>query len=110
MIKKRTRQMRRSHKFSGVDKRRKPYLKVIKTNSNISVSLIDNEKIIASVFSHHLGINGGNKEGAIKVGEKIADIALSLDYKDIAFHRNGYPYHGRIAALADAARDKGLNF
>ena len=52
----------------------------------------------------------GNKEAATKVGELIANRAQEAGIKTIAFDRSGYKYHGRVKCLADAARDKGLEF
>ena len=54
--------------------------------------------------------NGGNVEAAKKVGEDIAKKALAKKITTIVFDRSGYIYHGRVAALADAARSAGLKF
>ncbi len=53
---------------------------------------------------------GGNKTAAQAVGKAIAERALAAGVKDVAFDRRDYQYHGRVAALADAAREAGLNF
>lgn len=54
--------------------------------------------------------NGGNIEAAAKVGKLIAERAKAAGYEKVAFDRSGYKYHGRIKALADAARENGLEF
>ena len=54
--------------------------------------------------------NSGNVEAAKLVGKQIAEKALAQDIKQVVFDRNGFLYHGRIKALADAAREAGLNF
>jgi len=54
--------------------------------------------------------NGKNSDAAAKVGRAIAEKALAAGYEKIAFDRSGYRYHGRIKALADAAREGGLKF
>jgi len=54
--------------------------------------------------------NGGNKVAAIAVGKRIAEKAKQLGIERVAFDRSGYKYHGRIKALADAAREGGLKF
>ena len=54
--------------------------------------------------------NGGNKAAAAMVGKRIADRAKALGIEAVAFDRSGYRYHGRVQALADAAREAGLKF
>jgi large subunit ribosomal protein L18 len=54
--------------------------------------------------------NGGNKAAAAIVGKRIADRAKALGIEAVAFDRSGYRYHGRVQALADAAREHGLKF
>uniref|UniRef100_A0A1A9UKJ1 Large ribosomal subunit protein uL18c n=1 Tax=Glossina austeni TaxID=7395 RepID=A0A1A9UKJ1_GLOAU len=63
------------------------------------------EKKIMSRFT-----NSGNKKAAAIIGEKIAKRALNKSIKKVAFDRSGFKYHGRIKALAEAARQFGLNF
>ncbi|AIN47264.1 50S ribosomal protein L18 [Candidatus Palibaumannia cicadellinicola] len=55
-------------------------------------------------------INTGNKNAAIAVGQKLAERALEKGIKNVSFDRSGYQYHGRVQALADAAREAGLKF
>ena len=54
--------------------------------------------------------NGANKSAAAIVGKRIADRAKALGIESVAFDRSGYRYHGRVRALADAAREAGLKF
>ncbi len=95
----------------------KPRLSVFKSLSHIYAQLIDDtngktiiaasstEKAVASGIKHC-----GNVEAAKKVGANIAERALGKNIKNVVFDRSGYQYHGCIKALADAAREKGLNF
>ena len=53
---------------------------------------------------------GGNKEQATAVGKRLAERAIAKGVETVYFDRNGRPYHGRVAALADAAREGGLKF
>ena len=90
-----------------------PRLNVFRSNKHISCQIIDDEaqKTLVSCSSITLKLeNGGNIEAAKQVGAKIAEIALANNIKDVVFDRGGYNYHGRIQALADAAREAGLNF
>jgi large subunit ribosomal protein L18 len=57
-----------------------------------------------------IGNRGGNKEGAALVGASIAERALEKGIKKVVFDRNGFLYHGRVKALSEAAREKGLEF
>ena len=66
--------------------------------------------VSASSLSKDFDGNGGNVEGAKKVGELIAKHAVEKDIKDVVFDRGGYLYHGRVKALAEGAREGGLNF
>ena len=92
-----------------------PRLNVFKSSKHISVQLIDDEKGItlasSSTTDELLKIkNGGNIDSAKIVGEDIAKKAKTLKIKKIVFDRGGYLYHGRVEALADAARENGLEF
>jgi len=93
----------------------RPRLNVYRSNKNIYVQLIDDIKGVtvasASTADKELGIEGGNNiEAAKKVGEAIAKRAQEKGYKSVVFDRGGYLYHGRVKALADAAREAGLEF
>lgn len=92
-----------------------PRLNVYKSNNNIFAQIIDDSKgitlVSASSNDKELKLeNGGNVEAATKVGELLASRAKKLKIKKVAFDRGGYLYHGRVQALADAARTNGLEF
>lgn len=92
-----------------------PRLNVFRSNQNIFAQLIDDENCItlasASSIDKELKLeNGSNVEAAAKVGKLIAERAKKLNIKNVKFDRGGYQYHGRVAALADAARENGLEF
>ena len=93
----------------------KPRLSVFRSNKDIYVQLIDdaNGTTIASASSRQKDIAGqkGNKvETSKRVGEAIAKKSLELGISDVVFDRSGYLYHGRIKAVADGAREGGLQF
>jgi large subunit ribosomal protein L18 len=56
------------------------------------------------------GKSGGNVEAAKRVGKAIAELALQMQIEEVVFNRNGFLYHGRVKALAEAAREAGLRF
>ena len=90
-----------------------PRLCVYRSNKNIEVQLIDdvNRVTLASSSSMSLKLeNGSNIEAATKVGADIASKAKAKNITKVVFDRSGYIYHGRIKALADAAREGGLEF
>lgn len=90
-----------------------PRLCVYRSNKNISAQIIDDENAVtlASASSTSLKLaNGGNIEAATKVGEAIAEACKKAGITKVVFDRGGYLYHGRVAALAEAARNKGLEF
>ena len=90
-----------------------PRLNVFRSNSNIFVQIIDDVKGNTLVSSSSVELklkNGGNVEAAIKVGKLIAERAKKAKIKNVVFDRGGYLYHGRVKALADAARENGLEF
>jgi len=91
----------------------KPRLCVFRSNKNIEAQIIDDVKGVTIVSSSSVQLklkDGGNCQGAAKVGEDLAKKALAKGIKVIAFDRAGYLYHGRVAAVADAARKAGLQF
>ena len=93
----------------------RPRLSVFRSNSHIYVQLIDDAKgqtlVMASTLEEGLREKtGGSAEGAKSVGQLIAKRALAKNIKQVVFDRSGYLYHGRIKALADAAREGGLQF
>lgn len=92
-------------------------LTVYRSNCNIYAQIIDDEKsstlASASTVDKEIKNNlktGGNKEAAIAVGQLIAIKAAKAGVKEVYFDRSGYLYHGRVKALADAARENGLSF
>ena len=90
-----------------------PRLNVFRSNSHIFAQIIDDEKgtTLVSSSSQELKIkNGGNIEGAKLVGKDIALKAKKSGITKVVFDRGGYQYHGRVEALADAARENGLEF
>ena len=90
-----------------------PRLCVYRSSKNISAQIIDDENgiTLASASSLTLKLkNGGNIEGATKVGEAIAEACKKAGITKVVFDRGGYLYHGRVKALAEAARSKGLEF
>jgi len=87
---------------------------VCRSLKNITAQLIDssNGKVLATVSTQQKefkGKSGGNIEAASKIAE-IAKKAIDLGHKKVTFDRSGYKYHGRVKALADGARDGGLEF
>lgn len=87
-----------------------PRLDVYRSNKHIFAQLIDDEKGVTLGSASSLKIKGNNKEVATQIGKEIAEVAKKLKIKKVVFDRGGYLYHGRVAALADAARENGLEF
>ena len=90
-----------------------PRLCVYRSNKNIEAQLIDDVKGVTLVSSSSMALkleNGSNIEAAAKVGKDIAEKALTKKIKKVVFDRSGYIYHGRVKALAEAAREAGLDF
>ena len=95
----------------------RPRLCVYRSNKNISAQVIDDVNGVTLVSASSLDKElkgeigyGGNKEAAKKVGEALAKRALAKGIEEVCFDRGGFLYHGRVAALADAAREAGLMF
>ena len=90
-----------------------PRLCVFRSNKHIEVQVIDDVKgvTLASASSIALKLeNGSNIEAAAQVGKAVAEACLAKGIENVVFDRGGYVYHGRVAALADAAREAGLKF
>ncbi|MCQ2748068.1 MAG: 50S ribosomal protein L18 [Mycoplasmoidaceae bacterium] len=89
-----------------------PRLVVTKTNANIIAQIFDDAKGVTLVSSSsiQLKLKSGNVKACEKVGEDIAKKALAKNIKKVSFDRGGSKYHGRVQALADAARKAGLEF
>lgn len=106
------RQTRVRSKVKGTADR--PRLNVFRSANHIYAQLIDDTAgvTLAAASSMDKGFDGygGNKEGAARVGKAIADAAKAKGIEEVVFDRAGYLYHGRVAALADGAREGGLKF
>ena len=91
-----------------------PRLNVFRSNANIYAQLIDDVNGVTLVSANTLEkeFEGatGNCEAAKKVGAVLAERAKAKGIEDVVFDRGGYLYHGRVAALAEGAREGGLNF
>lgn len=90
-----------------------PRLCVYRSNKNIEAQLIDDVNGVTLVSSSSMTLkleNGGNVEAAAAVGKDVAEKALAKNITTIVFDRSGYVYHGRVEALAEAAREAGLKF
>jgi large subunit ribosomal protein L18 len=110
----RTAKVRRNIRRAAGERAR---LSVFRSSKHIYAQVIDDEKgetvAAASSLEKDLRGNlktGANKDAAKAVGKLIAERAAAKGVKDVVFDRGGYLYHGRIKALADAAREGGLNF
>lgn len=106
------RHLRVRNHISGTAER--PRLNVFRSLSNIYAQVIDdvNGVTLVSASSQDKDFNayGGNIEAAKAVGTALAKRALEKGITEVVFDRGGYVYHGRVAALADAAREAGLKF
>jgi len=89
-------------------------LSVFRSSKHISAQLIDDAKGVtvaaASTLEEVVKAKGSNKEGAAAVGKLIAERAIAAGKKSVVFDRGRYVFHGRVKALADAAREGGLEF
>ena len=120
MIKKLDRNKLRQKKHKSIRKKiagtaQRPRLSVYRSLKNIFVQIIDdvtgNTLVSASTIEKNAKVeNGSNIEAAKKVGESIAKKALDKGITTVVFDRAGYIYTGRVKALADAARESGLQF
>ena len=92
----------------------RPRLCVYRSENNIYAQIIDdtvgNTLVSASSTEKEFGTTGGNKEAAKAVGKLIAERAKEKNITDVVFDRGGNIYHGRVQALAEGAREGGLNF
>lgn len=87
-----------------------PRLNVYRSNTNIYAQIIDDENGVTLASASSMKMKGNNTELATKVGEAIAKEAKKAKITKVVFDRGGYLYHGRVKALADAARENGLEF
>lgn len=116
------RQAIRRHKHKRVRKTvsgtaERPRLAVFRSLNHIYAQVINDELGVTLAAASSLDpefkaseLAGGNVEGAQKVGELVAKRALAKGINKVVFDRGGYIYHGRVAALAEAAREAGLEF
>lgn len=88
----------------------RPRLTVYKSNKSIYCQLIDDDKGNTLCAASSKGLNSVKVEQAKEVGKLIAQKAIGININSIVFDRNGYVYHGRVKALAEGAREGGLNF
>ena len=95
----------------------RPRLSVFRSHRHIYAQIIDDDNAVTVVAAGTLakdyadqGRGGGNIKAAARVGEDLARKALALGIRQVRFDRNGYKFHGRIRALAEAARKTGLVF
>lgn len=118
MIDKKESRMRRSRRTRAkIAELKAVRLTVNRSNSHIYAQVIDatGGKVLASASSAEKGVrgelkNGGNLKAAAVVGKLIAEKAKKVGVEAVAFDRSGYRFHGRVKALAEAAREAGLKF
>ncbi|MDR0951666.1 MAG: 50S ribosomal protein L18 [Oscillospiraceae bacterium] len=106
------RHQRVRNKISGTPET--PRLDVFRSNAHIYAQVIDDVNgvtlVAAASNEKDFDAPGGNIEGAAKVGKLVAERAKAKGIENVVFDRGGYIYHGRVKALADGAREGGLNF
>jgi large subunit ribosomal protein L18 len=107
------RRARARRNINGTPER--PRLTVFRSHKNIYAQIIDDSEgrtlVSATTMSKgYEGPQGGNRAAAAAVGEALAARAVEAGIKKVVFDRNGYPYHGRVRELAEAARKGGLEF
>jgi len=105
------RKLRVRGNVSGTAER--PRLTIFRSNSHMYAQVIDDQNgtTIASASSLQMKLKtGGNVASAKEIGKAVAERAIEKGVKKVVFDRGGYLYHGRIKALADAAREAGLEF
>ncbi len=102
------RHFRVRRKIHGTETR--PRLNVFRSNRAIYTQIIDDSKgiTLVSASTVDLKLKGNNIDNCQKVGEEIGKRALDKGIKEVVFDRGGYVYHGKVKALAEAARDAGL--
>jgi large subunit ribosomal protein L18 len=112
-----TRRTQRKARTSGAVRgsTERPRLSIFRSVKNIYAQIIDDTTgktlVAASSVEKTTGLkHGGNQKAAIEIGKAIATKAVAKGITQVAFDRNGYRYHGRVKALADAAREAGLKF
>lgn len=111
---------RRARVVRKLDRARgsRPRLTVFRSNKHIYAQIVDpvSGRTLAAVSTRHAGLPevegeaGGKLGRARRVGKAIAELARSREIDEVVFNRNGFLYHGRVKALAEAAREAGLRF
>ena len=109
------RQKRALKTRSKINLLKKNRLTVFRSNSHIYAQIMINDgaDVVATASTIEASVkdkNNGNLEAAAKVGKLIAERAIEKGIQDVAFDRSGYKFHGRVKALAEAAREAGLSF
>lgn len=117
LIKKEARQRRARKTRARIAEKKTVRLAIHRTNLHIYAQVISacGSKVLASASSNEAEVrkdlaSGGNKAAAAVVGKRIAEKAKSAGITQVAFDRSGNRYHGRVRALAEAAREHGLQF
>ena len=118
MLNKKEQRLRRSRQTRArIAKQGVARLTVFRSNLHIYASVIseDGSKVLASASTVEKDIrsqvgNGGNATAAALIGKRIAEKAKAAGVEKVAFDRSGFAYHGRVKALAEAAREAGLQF
>lgn len=116
MDKNRHKSIRRNRRRRGIRKRvlgnpACPRLSVYRSLNHMYAQVIDDLSGKTLVAASTLKLEGGgNRDAAAKVGKEVAEKAKAAGVTKVAFDRNGFRYHGRVKALADAAREAGLSF
>ena len=117
MIKKESKNVNRLKRHARIRKnlsgtKEMPRLSIYRSNTAIYVQIIDDAEgaTLVSASSHELNAKNANIETASKLGTLVAEKAIKAGVETVVFDRSGYKYHGRIKALADAAREAGLKF
>ncbi len=91
----------------------RPRLCVFRSGKHIYAQVVDDLAGVTLASASSMpedSPRGSNRVGASDVGRRLAEAVVALDIRRVVFDRNGYLYHGRVAALADAAREAGLEF
>jgi large subunit ribosomal protein L18 len=108
---------RQSRSRKSLGRTERVQLTVYRSAKHIYAQLVDSEsgRTVCSVSTRSKGlvsdgVTGGNVEAAKKVGTRLAELAKEKNIDKVVFNRNGFLYHGRVKALADAAREAGLQF
>ena len=107
--------LRRARKSrSNIRNQESPRLTVYRSSQHFYAQIFDSlgSKVIvsASTVEKDMNLKSNNIDAAMQVGRKVAERALENGVKKVVFDRSGYRYHGRIKALADSAREAGLEF